>query len=114
MRHALTLPALCAGLALGMAIPMAPATVQPSATTWALIGEANGEAYALDTGLTVEDCDARFRSLNPHEYKRYDIIYCEAQPSPHLIGIGCAGAHGPLYAMEESDFPKCDTIGERM
>lgn len=27
-----------------------------------------------------------------------------------LVGYGCAGASGPIYANEESDFPMCDDI----
>ncbi len=30
--------------------------------------------------------------------------------SPRLVGYGCIGAHGPLYANEEDDFPTCDVI----
>lgn len=26
---------------------------------------------------------------------------------PVLIGYGCSGANGPLWAQEESDFPPC-------
>ena len=29
---------------------------------------------------------------------------------PRLVGYGCQGAGGPLYAMEESDFPLCERI----
>ncbi len=32
------------------------------------------------------------------------------KPAPRLIGIGCAGASGPIYANEESDFPICNKI----
>ncbi len=30
-----------------------------------------------------------------------------------LVGYGCEGAGGPLYAKEESDFPKCERIERR-
>lgn len=33
-----------------------------------------------------------------------------AAPSPRLVGIGCIGAHGPIYADSESDFPQCLAI----
>jgi len=33
-----------------------------------------------------------------------------AAPSPRLVGIGCLGAAGPIYADSESDFPQCLTI----
>lgn len=26
---------------------------------------------------------------------------------PRLVGFGCIGAAGPIYADEESDFPQC-------
>lgn len=26
---------------------------------------------------------------------------------PRLVGFGCLGASGPIYADEESDFPQC-------
>ena len=29
-----------------------------------------------------------------------------------LVGYGCAGASGPIYANEESDFPLCTDIHE--
>jgi len=34
-------------------------------------------------------------------------------PRPALVGIGCEGAAGPLYAAEESDFPRCASIQPR-
>ena len=33
-------------------------------------------------------------------------------PTPRLVGFGCAGAGGPLYAEEEDDFPFCTRIEE--
>lgn len=32
------------------------------------------------------------------------------EPAPRLVGIACDGARGPLYAAEESDFPRCAAI----
>lgn len=34
-------------------------------------------------------------------------------PSPNLVGYGCEGANGPIYAYEESDFPVCKKIEAR-
>ena len=34
-------------------------------------------------------------------------------PSPPLVGYGCEGAGGPIYAYEESDFPICLKIEVR-
>jgi hypothetical protein len=34
-------------------------------------------------------------------------------PAPSLVGYGCDGAGGPIYAYEESDFPMCDKIEPR-
>lgn len=34
-------------------------------------------------------------------------------PAPRLVGIACDGARGPLYAAEESDFPRCAEIRPR-
>lgn len=31
----------------------------------------------------------------------------EAGHVPRLIGLGCIGAHGPIYADEETDLPQC-------
>lgn len=31
-------------------------------------------------------------------------------PTPRLIGYGCEGASGPIYAMEEDQFPLCRAI----
>ena len=30
--------------------------------------------------------------------------------APALVGHGCTGTTGPIYAHEESDFPQCATI----
>lgn len=32
---------------------------------------------------------------------------------PRLVGHGCIGASGPLYANEEDEFPPCLVIEER-
>lgn len=34
-------------------------------------------------------------------------------PAPGLVGYGCEGASGPIYAFEESDFPYCLKIEAR-
>ena len=34
----------------------------------------------------------------------------QPRPGPTLMGYGCEGASGILYAYEESDFPVCDEI----
>jgi len=36
-----------------------------------------------------------------------------AFPAPSLVGYGCDGANGLIYAYEESDFPICDKIEPR-
>jgi hypothetical protein len=33
-------------------------------------------------------------------------------PMPKLIGHECEGSGGDLWAMDESDFPRCDMIEE--
>lgn len=33
------------------------------------------------------------------------------EAGPRLIGYGCEGAGGDLWASEESDFPRCEEIG---
>lgn len=37
------------------------------------------------------------------------VFTVETTPPP-LIGFGCDGAHGPIYAHSESDFPHCKRI----
>lgn len=37
------------------------------------------------------------------------LVLC-AYMRPPLTGQGCEGASGPLYAYEESDFPRCEII----
>lgn len=37
------------------------------------------------------------------------VVLTDGRP-PLLVGIGCAGASGPLYANEEDEFPKCADI----
>lgn len=34
-------------------------------------------------------------------------------PAPGLVGYGCEGAGGPIFAYEESDFPFCERIEPR-
>jgi len=34
-------------------------------------------------------------------------------PAPNLVGYGCEGANGLIYAQEESDFPMCERIEVR-
>ena len=29
---------------------------------------------------------------------------------PRLVGLGCSGAKGPIYAFEEDNFPTCEEI----
>lgn len=38
------------------------------------------------------------------------IGYNAPRFEPGLIGFGCTGTNGPIYAHEESDFPQCDEI----
>lgn len=43
------------------------------------------------------------------------IIAIFATPEPplyRLVGYGCDGVSGPLYAQEEDAFPRCDSIEE--
>lgn len=37
---------------------------------------------------------------------------CFSPPMPILIGHECEGSGGDLWAMDESDFPRCDMIEE--
>lgn len=41
-----------------------------------------------------------------------EIATDEAPIFPPLMGVGCEGANGTLYAIEESDFPICKSIQE--
>lgn len=34
----------------------------------------------------------------------------QASRQPRLVGLGCDFTTGPIYAHEESAFPRCDTI----
>lgn len=45
---------------------------------------------------------AEIRHIRP-EFDDYDM-------PPRLIGTGCEGAQGPLWADEEDDFPRCKDI----
>jgi hypothetical protein len=36
-----------------------------------------------------------------------------AFPAPSLVGYGCDGAGGPIFAYEESEFPMCLKIEAR-
>jgi hypothetical protein len=36
-----------------------------------------------------------------------------APEGPGLVGVGCTGASGPIYAFEESDLPECVSITRR-
>jgi hypothetical protein len=37
-------------------------------------------------------------------------LQAERAPLPRLIGHGCYGTGGDIWAMEESDFPQCERI----
>lgn len=37
-------------------------------------------------------------------------LYAIAFPAPALVGYGCEGASGPLYANEEDHFPVCTLV----
>jgi hypothetical protein len=37
----------------------------------------------------------------------------EPTEAPALVGYGCEGADGPLYAVEEDHFPRCERIEVR-
>lgn len=37
-------------------------------------------------------------------------ILAIAFPAPSLVGYGCEGASGPIYANEEDHFPVCKSI----
>jgi hypothetical protein len=50
-------------------------TIQPEPTFTYLAFDAQGDAYALDTGLTYEDCEAAARTLPDH----FEAAYCEAE-----------------------------------
>lgn len=44
----------------------------------------------------------------------YDTAVNPESPTyPRLVGYGCKGANGPIYAFEEDHFPTCEVI-ERM
>lgn len=38
------------------------------------------------------------------------ILRDDARVHPRLVGFGCEGSSGPLYAMEEDHFPPCTVI----
>lgn len=101
MRHTILAALAC--------LPMACAPIPaPEPASWSLVGEDRGNAYVLDHGLTLDDCDAAYRALP--KAIGFDLIYCEREGLPLLVGYGCEGASAPLYAVEESDFPQCDRI----
>ena len=39
-----------------------------------------------------------------------DSVCAALAPPARLVGFGCEGAYGPLYANEEDDFPLCERI----
>lgn len=59
-----------------------------------------GLAWAVPAGADgyEHDCDEACGS----------VFY--VPPIPRLVGYGCEGAGGPLYANEEDHFPKCEVI----
>lgn len=38
------------------------------------------------------------------------VLSVTGEQKPRLVGVGCVGASGPLYAFEEDHFPKCQSI----
>lgn len=83
----------------------APAPAAPETTWRAVVVHGNGSSDIVDYGLTLDDCEAVLIGY-PDALERI----CEREPAARLIGHGCQGASGPLYAIDESDFPICERI----
>lgn len=73
--------------------------------TYSLVSEAaDGNVYVNDTGMSLADCRNAPDTGTP-------VQYCEVEaPASMLIGYGCDGATGTIYAREESDMPRCKEI----
>lgn len=81
-------------------------TPAPAVESWrAVVVHADGNSDIVEHGVTLDDCEAVLIGY-PDAAERI----CEPEQPPRLIGFGCNGAAGPLYAVEESDFPTCARI----
>lgn len=82
-----------------------------------LIAAASVPAAALAPAPEVDRydkfmCDSDMECEEATGYP-YDTAMGENPPKyPRLVGIGCEGAHGPIYAFEEDHFPRCREIFE--
>ncbi|MDR7061201.1 MULTISPECIES: hypothetical protein [unclassified Sphingopyxis] len=101
---------------LGAIVPLALVGIVTAANTpapavkesWrAIVEHADGNSDIVEHGVTLSDCMAALQS-----HTAAPVTYCEREPHnpPRFIGLGCDGAAGPLYAVEESDFPTCARI----
>lgn len=59
-------------------------------------------------GSYATDCDEACKpvAFDPYADSRYVAI----DKVPRLVGYGCTGAKGPIFANEEDHFPKCKGI----
>jgi hypothetical protein len=106
---ALAIVAGIAGVSVGVA-SMAALVAERTEhrVTWSLMSEdIDGQVYVHDTGLTLDDCRASDRAPASHP-----VSWCERNDMKGLVvGHDCEGAGGPLYAVEETDLPKCAHVG---
>lgn len=81
-------------------------TPAPAVESWrAVVVHSDGNSDIVEHGVTLDDCEAVLIGY-PGATERI----CEPEQPPRLIGFGCEGSAGPLYAVEESDFPTCARI----
>lgn len=73
------------------------------------LGSQSSDLYSVD-GFDGIMCDSDMECEEATGYP-YDVAMSPNPPKyPRLVGHGCKGADGPIYAFEEDHFPACREI----
>lgn len=82
--------------------------VTPSLVEGGMSAEPFGEGFMCDSDIECEEATGY-----PYDVALSDQFAGRPfQRYPRLVGHGCKGANGPIYAFEEDHLPKCREIVE--
>ena len=69
-------------------------------------------ANATESMTGMLDCDTDSECTLVTGYPAHTGMLPNPPKYPRLVGHGCEGATGPIYAFEEDHFPECEIIRE--